>query len=560
MTETPTSATTSAIVNILSSITISPSQKPTSSLLLSHSPTSSSAAAAYLQSQITQSRTSPTASKYFKRRLSNSSIESLTLGRATSPTATTTTSAAAASTSPTVGATSSSSKGSLKNYKRYGRRRSSSNSSLTKLSKRPYDTFDRELLNERIKSFNILTWTITDPILTPLECSINGWKCHSKRRNELHCQFCNAVIFVKLNLDNRNGSDGERGLDLNLFSNCLFESEDEDEAEEQWLKLRASLVESYLGRLKSEHYHTCIWKISRLDTNLIKRAYYWKLGDFDEITQYFGSNVSNLNSNKELILSFRNFDRRKINKAVSKEELKILQKYTNYEYDEIILLLALFGWELKQQKFGTKNLVLLKCFKCTRRILLGELSSKSQQKLKFGGNRIASLNSCEYPPEVVTNGNSKISDGFEFVDHHHQQLHEGKMLSSYDDVDIDVEDNEEEEEEREEEEDEYGDDNDDEDDEEAVDLVNDHETWCCIISAPDLETNSDDTDDIKMSLETDVKKGETVLGYQVALKVLESNCPIDVTMAGNRGDDDVVIEDDDEYTFDQSMALLKSCF
>ncbi|KAH3661369.1 hypothetical protein OGAPHI_006776 [Ogataea philodendri] len=243
-----------------------------------------------------------------------------------------------------------------------------------KVGKRPSaDPFDKHALNDRINSFTILNWAVDDPKLTPLECSVHGWECH-RRKNELHCQYCNAVLLVKLN---------ERTLE-NPVTNFLFL--EDQESENQFVQVRAQLIESYLHKLYTHHYPGCIWKNANLEIGLVRKQYYLKLSDMDEIILQYQHNLENLLHHQEILLMKNyTFD------ILSKPQIQILQAYDNTNL--VASMIALFGWQLKQQRFGSKNLALLKCHKCTRRILLGETSIL---------NRAEPLNSVQYPPEINT--------------------------------------------------------------------------------------------------------------------------------------------------------------
>ncbi|QPG76950.1 hypothetical protein FOA43_004344 [Brettanomyces nanus] len=351
------------------------------------------------------------------------------------------------------------------------------------------DPFDRDLLIQRMDTFNILNWTINDSRLTPLECATNGWKCHSKRRNELHCQDCHATILVRLSGSGGIGNSlltsriGNQTGDshMSLLSNFLFESDLEEEEEEA--EFRRALVASYVSRLHSDHYQECVWRADNLDLSLVKRQYYLHNYDMDRIIPQFGTSLRLLGMHQQVILGRKNFKK----DIISESDMGILKNYTKRKYNSSLLLLALLGWELRQQRFGNRTLLLLGCKNCTRRILLGEFPSN----LALGG--VKKLSSCNYPPSTVYNN----EDGL-----HPKSSYE--VIASGDKW-ID----------------EFGDD--------EVNLIKEHENWCCMVgrySSSDLP------------------------GYKVVLQMLKSNTFIE--------DNDDQIMQEEDHTFDDSMAQLRS--
>ncbi|KAG7882026.1 hypothetical protein KL937_000597 [Ogataea polymorpha] len=242
------------------------------------------------------------------------------------------------------------------------------------------DPFNKNTLDERINSFNILNWSFEDDKLNPLECAVNGWQCH-KRKNELHCHYCNAVLLIRLNEQNDKNK---------IVTNFLFV--EDEEAEEQFFKVREQLISSYLRRLRTDHYPGCMWRNSNLDIELVRKQYHLKISDMNEILEQYQGNLENLIDHQDIImLKSYTID------IVNKSQIEILQAYNSTNL--ILSMVALFGWELKQQKFGSKNLALLKCHKCTRRILLGESENLDHTE---------PLKSVSYPAEI-SNEDSDIN-------------------------------------------------------------------------------------------------------------------------------------------------------
>ena len=352
------------------------------------------------------------------------------------------------------------------------------------------DPFDREALLKRIGTFNILNWTVHDQRLMALECAANGWACHRKRRNELHCQGCHATILVRLtgpqDMFNpaRSKASGENSSKMSLLSNFLFESDIEEEEEEA--EFREMLVTSYVNRLHTEHYAGCIWKQENLDMSLIKRQYYIRLSAMDRVLPLFYENLNVLGQHQDMILSLKEFKK----SVLSQTALNALQEYTNHKYSPSISLIALLGWELRQQRFGDKTLVLLLCRSCTRRILLGTISNSSLL------SDIRKLGSCNYPPpKELSDDGSKVSKS------------SYEIITSTDPLD------------------EYGNN--------VVNLVKEHEKWCCIVG----RYSSNDS-----------------IGYETILNMLRSNS----FSAQEEDMDDSLQPCDLDRKFNESIAKIRS--
>jgi len=353
-----------------------------------------------------------------------------------------------------------------------------------------FDPFDREALLKRIQTFNILNWTVYDQRLTPLECAVNGWRCHRKRRNELHCQGCHATILVRLtgpqdrSNPTKSKSTGENSNKMSLFSNFLFESDIEEEEEEA--EFREMLVTSYVNRLHTEHYTGCIWKQDNLDMSLIKRQYYIRIAAMDRVLPLFYENLNALGQHQDIILSLKEYRK----DIFPESTINALQEYTNYKYSPSILLIALLGWGLRQQKFGNKTLVLLLCRSCTRRILLGTVSNSSLL------SDVQKLGSCSYPPpKELSDDGSKVSKS------------SYEINTSTDPLD------------------EYGND--------VVNLVKEHEKWCCIVG----RYSSEDS-----------------VGYETVLEMLRSNS---FSAHEEEMDEDLPSIDLDQK-FNESIARIRS--
>lgn len=244
------------------------------------------------------------------------------------------------------------------------------------------DPLDREQIIYRISTFNILNWTIEDDRLTPLECSVNGWKCHSKNKDVLCCSSCHARIMVRL------GGTGRTFMpaySMSTYANYMNDDIDQDQEEAE---LRRTIVGSYLSRLHTDHYEGCIWKA--VDESVGRRQYYLENSDFEQIQANYDRIVAQDGANEKLILRLKSFQR----DILTQDEMNILRAYSG-KYNDVILMMATFGWEITQQKFGKQTLVLLKCCDCSRRILLGQIAGELPN--------VAKLGTCSYPAADLTN-------------------------------------------------------------------------------------------------------------------------------------------------------------
>ncbi|ODV98311.1 hypothetical protein PACTADRAFT_792 [Pachysolen tannophilus NRRL Y-2460] len=212
-----------------------------------------------------------------------------------------------------------------------------------------YCPYDKARLLRRIHSYGVLNWTIDDDRLTPLECARYGWICFPavNGKNHLRCVTCNSSLIIKLN---------EQAIDDDDDDN-----DDNDREEKFSEELNAKLISSYLDKLSTDHTENCPWSINPTPYSTYAISSY----DYQEVLTKLGETIQELNSNKDKLKG--NFK-----KILNFEELKILKDWTNNEYEDKILNIALLGWKLKIQEFGTKKIIFLQCNTCNRRILLDD--------------------------------------------------------------------------------------------------------------------------------------------------------------------------------------------
>lgn len=303
----------------------------------------------------------------------------------------------------------------------------------------------RHHLLARLATFSPLTWTIEDERLSPLVCAVQGWKSHNShlRKNELHCQGCHAMIMVKLpSQDTLDISDDELGVSIGYGAvedpfgvhndSGLSPNSPEDDASELMSitddtsapSFYKVLVDSYLRRLQSEHYRKCPF-LPLLPLRPEDQDYYIKSKDVEREIHAFQMRHEPFCNNLALLneIKFKSIP------ALTPVDEEFIKEYveSNIISSNKAFLAALLGWSLKVQSFAENSLSLLRCDYCCRRILLSSTHP---------GNGVERLPPCPYP---VSN---RMTEDIEFG--------EGGI-------------------------------NQDPDDEE-IDLLGEHEDWCCISS------------------------------------------------------------------------------
>lgn len=360
---------------------------------------------------------------------------------------------------------------------------------------------------KRLSTFSVLNWTINDSKLSPLICAAQGFKCHPIRKNELHCTSCHSSIIIKLpenpdNEFNSNNSNYNYNKKKKTFNNLhhtdnynqilnntekyelpfqfeieMLDDEFEDNSNDDTY-IYETLVNSYVGRLTTDHYNTCSFlpflPLSPKDEN-----YYISSKDIQREIIKFNNRLNLMKRHKNLLIN-KNFKR----SFLTNDEIEFLKEYLRkYSKDDNeidieiedpnintnlfinpsldVILPALLGWELKIQKFCNENFLLLNCECCTRRILLSTIDTLDNDNTNNNGTKyqgIEELNACPYKAEIPMR--EEMTEFDETLGFTHK-LNYGRNL-------INGEGNEEENE-----------DEDDEDDE-MIDLEQEHDNWCCM--------------------------------------------------------------------------------
>ncbi|GMF04641.1 unnamed protein product [[Candida] boidinii] len=202
-----------------------------------------------------------------------------------------------------------------------------------------------------------------------------------------------------------------------------------------------------------------------------------------------------------------------------------------------LILISLLNWEIKFQKFGYKVIILLKCNKCTRRILIGELSEDEFEKImnmkddcnddddKYSNLILPEVNTrpmivrteqkTEFDLNLDNNNNSNNdNNNNEYVSIFDDDINGHGQVNSVDEYD------------------EY----DDEEEEGVIDLVNEHHRWCCIINE---SSNSE------------------ILGYELIYDMLKMSIKTDeiLPQIDNKNIDNINLDGDIDMTIDEEIEF-----
>lgn len=429
--------------------------------------------------------------------------------------------------------------------------------------------FDKQGLFDRINSYNITNWNIEEEELNPLVCSLYGWKCDNSRRsrnrkNELECISCHARLLIKLDSDTGNSNSNNYDI-LKILNGSDDEDEEDEQEEEEELgefeygdehlsyseMVRKRLVKNYLQLLKSTgHYSFCSWYFKSMSINYYKIS----INDINDIINNLKKNFMNLNKFKKFfqfqkIKKIKKFEKIESNFKINQKILKdfLLDTKNDSDNKDIdyndniyikLILISLLNWEIKFQKFGYKVIILLKCNKCTRRILIGELSEDEFEKImnmkddcnddddKYSNLILPEVNTrpmiirteqkTEFDLNLDNNNNSNNdNNNNEYVSIFDDDINGHGQVNSVDEYD------------------EY---DDEEEEEGVIDLVNEHHRWCCIINE---SSNSE------------------ILGYELIYDMLKMSIKTDeiLPQIDNKNIDNINLDGDIDMTIDEEIEF-----
>ncbi|AOA62931.1 GQ67_00728T0 [Komagataella phaffii] len=353
-----------------------------------------------------------------------------------------------------------------------------------------YNPHSREKLLSRIETYGILNWTVEDSTLTPLKCGLYGWRCRTGDKNMLECVSCHHRLSIQLN-EFHSSVDNEFSEDVGTsigYGNLIFQFDEEEDTDyEKFMILRQSLVDRYLSMMcktvleNGSHKKYCPWTVKHSSLS----DYHISMNDIGYFLGRLVKNVNVLRDNKKF------WSNKSFIHGLNNKDLKILvswnktqrfnNKLTNTSgYDDIkSIIVSLFSWELSKQRFQNRTVCLLRCNQCFRRILLGS----------FDEQLLRSRDSHFQPGKLEDELNLTPS----------KVLTPVPYISDYTDSIYD-------------------------ENESDVDLINDHHTWCSIIS------NSSSTAE---------------LGYRTILRMMDSITHYNVQ---DDDGDDVVADLSDNLT------------
>ncbi|ODQ82462.1 hypothetical protein BABINDRAFT_5424 [Babjeviella inositovora NRRL Y-12698] len=235
--------------------------------------------------------------------------------------------------------------------------------------------YSREKLLERLKTYNVLNWNIDDEDLSALKCARNGWSCVNNQRNTLSCVSCHLYMAVKLDsypIDLSTSTVGIFGYGEGEYA--MDECEETDQME-----LRHNLSQQYVRNLKTSHSPACPW--AKVECPL--HIYHFDYHDMPRIVQDFIQRLRSLARNTETLHEAIQLSGAGVRAVLLSEQLRSLEfmarqhaasdVFCTAPMDDIprfIYELALLGWDLNIQQFKYKDVLLLSCMKCNRRILL----------------------------------------------------------------------------------------------------------------------------------------------------------------------------------------------
>lgn len=276
-----------------------------------------------------------------------------------------------------------------------------------------FDPYSRELLLQRLRTFNALNWNIPslasgEEMLTELACAANGWVCGSIARNNntknhLKCTACGREIILRFN------TIGQQPA----YAPFQFDLEDINH-------LNNNLKTLYIEQIQaSAHDAACSW--TKVHTPL-NGVYYLTphisetneilIGDYLKSLRNLTDNLPILLEHSRALLS--------LSPHIPVEQLTRLAKVSNkwliarYFHDNKenfsvvfertcppwLYWLAAMGWDLNIQTFSSQMVLLLICTSCNLRVFVKQHGKQGQDaKTPFlSSSKI--LTPCSFPPHA----------------------------------------------------------------------------------------------------------------------------------------------------------------
>lgn len=289
-----------------------------------------------------------------------------------------------------------------------------------------FDPYSRDLLLNRLRTFNALNWSIpslnqAQTSLTELFCASYGWQCESisknnNTKNHLRCTGCHFELILRFNSVEQQPA----------FAPFQFDLDDIQ-------LLNANLVDQYILQVQaSGHDAACSW--TKVHTPLIGVYYLTPhlsntnatlIGDYLKRLRNLTDNLPIL---QDHVASFRNLTppvgAENLSKLVTVSNKWLLSRYfhDNKENFSIILdkmcpfwvyWLAAMGWDLNIQTFASQTVLLLICTSCNLRVFIkqnGVNGDRHSHLPVLSSSKI--LTPCTFPPSTThLDSEFQIADG-----------------------------------------------------------------------------------------------------------------------------------------------------
>ncbi|SGZ51502.1 CIC11C00000003008 [Sungouiella intermedia] len=298
-----------------------------------------------------------------------------------------------------------------------------------------FDPYSRELLLQRLRTFNALNWNIPpgsgEESLTELVCAAGGWACESIARNNntknhLKCTSCGHELVLRFNSVDQQPA----------YVPFQFDLEDINQ-------LNNNLKLLYIEQIRTTgHVETCSW--TKVHTPLA--GVYYLTPYISETNEILIGNylkcLRNLTDNLPILLEHSG-SIRNLSPPISVDDLTrlvtvsnkwLLARYfhDNKENFSVILermcppwlhSLALMGWDLNIQTFSSQTVLLLVCTDCNQRVFIKQHGQQEQIQLPIlSSSKI--LTPCKFPPHTA-----HLTIGFstEFMD----EMEEDEEIDPY---------------------------------------------------------------------------------------------------------------------------------
>lgn len=280
-----------------------------------------------------------------------------------------------------------------------------------------FDPYSRELLLQRLRTFNALNWNIPtsgpgEDILNELVCAANGWVCESIARNNnmknhLKCTGCGHELILKFNSVEQQPA----------FTPFHFDVEDIN-------LLNSNLKLLYIEQAqRTGHAASCSWmKVHTQLAGIYYLAPHISATNDTLIDDYL-KRLRNLTDNLPILLehspSFSHLSPpigvEDLTKLVTASNKWLLNRYFHDNKENFFLVLermcpawvywlAAMGWDLNIQTFLSQTVLLLVCTSCNQRVFIKQHEPEATSAT---GSHLPILSSskiltpCGFPPHTA---------------------------------------------------------------------------------------------------------------------------------------------------------------